>query len=74
MCYNGKPHDMVDIYRFDMGWNEEYVVQWCRKCGAVCIRQQSDGRNFGYIVGPYFPENLCEYIDMKKELKNGSND
>jgi len=58
MCYNGKPHDLENIYKVSIGWNEERVVQWCTKCGAVCIAKASDGRIFDYIGEMRFPDSM----------------
>jgi len=59
MCYNGEPHDLLDIYSIDVGaWNEERTVWWCKKCGSVCIAKASDGRTFGYVGKMRFPEYL----------------
>ena len=56
MCYGGEPHDLLDIYSIDVGWNEERTVWWCTKCGAVRIAKTSDNRVFGYVGKTQVPK------------------
>lgn len=74
MCYDGRPHDLINIYVANVGWNEEHVVKWCRECGSVCIARESDGRNFGYLGKMRFPKTLRELIDLKNQNKGGTKD
>ena len=69
-----KNHDLQVIYTADVGWNEEHTVRWCADCGAVVVDTDSDNRVFaGRIMKMQFPEYLREFIEMKKRIKNGSN-
>ncbi len=70
MCYNGKSHDLLDIFTVDVGWNEERTIWWCTKCGSVCIAKTSDGRIFGYVGKMQHPKNLREFVELKKQKKN----
>lgn len=70
MCYDGRPHDLLDIYTVDVGCNEERTVWWCVECGSVCIAKTSDGRNFGYVGKMKFPKLIYEYVELEKQKEN----
>ena len=42
-CNKGN-HDLITIYRCDVGYDEEQVVRWCRVCGCIVVDGEYDGR------------------------------
>ncbi len=66
MC-NFRDHNDVEIYRINLGWNEEAVVRWCKDCGGVAVDRESDGRIWpGYIRKMVFPK-LCYEANRRQQ-------
>ena len=57
-CYNEKKEHsgdyLIELRRYNLGWNEEEVIRWCKECGDVVIDKESDGRKFGSVVPMQF--------------------
>lgn len=44
-------HNFFDILKDKRPFNEEYVIRWCKRCGAIIGDIDVDGRTF---PGRYF--------------------
>lgn len=55
-CEKGQ-HDLIVIYEANASFDEEHVVRWCQKCGAVVVDVDYDGRTAaGAIMKMKFPQ------------------
>ena len=56
-CLEGN-HDLIEIHRAYLGYDEEQVVRWCRVCGSVVVDTEVDGRTMaGNIMKMKAPES-----------------
>ena len=59
-CKKGN-HQFIKILRITIGEDEEKVVRWCKKFGAIIIDLDMDGRIYpGYYMRCCLPENETE--------------
>jgi hypothetical protein len=56
-------HNLKEITRNDLGYNETEVVRWCNKCGAIVVDLESDGRIWaGHFKKMIFPQGVINEI------------